>query len=342
MNVPASAPPPAPSMRAGARPDHRRGDHARLPDLDLRAGGHREDAASSTRAPATRRAPRWRPASPRWRARRTASPSPPALPPPPACSRSSPGRPRRGRRRPLRRDLPPVREGRGGRMGVTSRYVDARDPAAFEPHLTGADAPGLARDADQPAAAPRDIAAVAAIARAAGVPLVVDNTFATPCLPAAARARRRPRRAQHDQVPGRPLRRRRRRGGHVSDDDCTSACSSTRTPPAACPGPFDAWLTLRGIKTLAVRMRRHCAERPAVASTWTRHPRVERRLYPGPAEHPQHELAARQMRGFGGMVSFALPGGREQARRLRPGGSSSSPSPRAWAASSRSSATRRP
>jgi cystathionine gamma-synthase len=72
----------------------------------------------------------------------------------------------------------------------------------------------------------------------------------------------------------------------------------------AVPGPFDSWLVLRGIKTLAVRMRQHSENARAVAGWLTRHPRVEKVLYPGLADHPGHDIAARQMRDFGGMVSF--------------------------------------
>jgi cystathionine gamma-synthase len=74
----------------------------------------------------------------------------------------------------------------------------------------------------------------------------------------------------------------------------------------AVPGPFDAWLVLRGVKTLAVRMERHCENAVAVAAFLERHPRVERVLYPGLGRHPGHEFAARQMRNFGGMVSFLV------------------------------------
>jgi cystathionine gamma-synthase len=69
------------------------------------------------------------------------------------------------------------------------------------------------------------------------------------------------------------------------------------------PGPFDCWLVLRGIKTLAVRMRRHCENAHSIAGFLSRHPRVEQVLYPGLPTHPGHEIAARQMRDFGGMVS---------------------------------------
>ena len=99
----------------------------------------------------------------------------------------------------------------------------------------------------------------------------------------------------------------------------SSAASSRRTTTAiaeqlaflqkslgAVPGPFDAWLVLRGVKTLAVRMDRHCANAIAVASFLERHPRVERVLYPGLPSHPGHAIAAHQMKNFGGMVSFLL------------------------------------
>jgi cystathionine gamma-synthase len=72
------------------------------------------------------------------------------------------------------------------------------------------------------------------------------------------------------------------------------------------PGPFDCWLVLRGIKTLAVRMRQHCENAHAVAIWLSRHPGVEQVLYPGLPTHPGHEIAARQMRDFGGMISFLV------------------------------------
>jgi cystathionine gamma-synthase len=78
------------------------------------------------------------------------------------------------------------------------------------------------------------------------------------------------------------------------------------------PGPFDAWLVLRGVKTLAVRMRRHCENARTVAEFLEAHPRVERVLYPGLPSHPGHEIAARQMADFGGMISF-LAGSEEEA-----------------------------
>ncbi len=85
----------------------------------------------------------------------------------------------------------------------------------------------------------------------------------------------------------------------------------------AVPGPFDCFLVLRGVKTLAVRMERHCANAARVAEALQGHPGVARVFYPGLVDHPGHELAAAQMRGFGGMVSFTLAGGESDGARRR-------------------------
>ncbi len=87
----------------------------------------------------------------------------------------------------------------------------------------------------------------------------------------------------------------------------------TRNATGAVPGPFDSWLTLRGIKTLAVRMDRHCANAHQVAEMLAAHPAVTRVFYPGLPSHPGHDIAKAQMRGFGGMVSFRVRGGAAQA-----------------------------
>ena len=84
----------------------------------------------------------------------------------------------------------------------------------------------------------------------------------------------------------------------------------------AVAGPFDAWLVLRGIKTLGVRMDRHCTNAERIVDLLTGHPAVSHVLYPGLPEHPGHGIAARQMRGFGGMVSFRLAGGEETALKV--------------------------
>jgi cystathionine beta-lyase/cystathionine gamma-synthase len=148
-----------------------------------------------------------------------------------------------------------------------------------------------------------DIRAAAEAAHAAGALLVVDNTFATPYL-------QRPIELDADVVVHSTTK---YLGGH---SDVVGGFAATSDPTVAerlyflqkslgaVPGPFDSWLVLRGLKTLALRMRKHCENATAVASWLARHPRVERVLYPGLPTHPGHAIAARQMRDFGGMVSF--------------------------------------
>jgi len=179
-----------------------------------------------------------------------------------------------------------------------------------------------------------DIGALAEVAHAADALLVVDNTFATPYLqtPLALGADVVVHsttkyvgghsdvvggalvvgpRVGHGGPAGEPVA---LPGGRPAPDGGTSLADAVRfhqNASGAVAGPFDAWLTLRGLKTLAVRMDRHCANAAAVASFLDEHPRVTQVLYPGLESHPGHELAARQMRGFGGMVSFRV--GSEEA-----------------------------
>jgi cystathionine gamma-synthase len=97
-------------------------------------------------------------------------------------------------------------------------------------------------------------------------------------------------------------------GGFVATNDPTVAerLYFLQKSLGAVPGPFDSWLVLRGIKTLAVRMRQHCKNAHAIAGWLSRHPRVEQVLYPGLPTHPGHAIAARQMRDFGGMISILV------------------------------------
>ncbi|MEO5633173.1 cystathionine gamma-synthase [Gaiella sp.] len=150
-----------------------------------------------------------------------------------------------------------------------------------------------------------DIRAAADAAHAAGALLVVDNTFATPYL-------QQPLELGADIVVHSTTK---YLGGH---SDVVGGFAATNDPTiserlrflqkslGAVPGPFDAWLVLRGLKTLAVRMRQHCDNARAVVAFLQDHPAVIDVLYPGLPHHPGHELAARQMRDFGGMVSFLL------------------------------------
>ncbi|HUA23936.1 MAG TPA: PLP-dependent aspartate aminotransferase family protein [Steroidobacteraceae bacterium] len=162
-----------------------------------------------------------------------------------------------------------------------------------------------------------DLAAVAAIARSKGLISVCDNTFATPFV-------QRPLEHGFDIVVHSTTK---YLNGH---SDCVGGAAIVRTDSplterlgylqnavGAVSGPFDSFLTLRGIKTLALRMERHCANALAVAQFLASHPKVERVNYPGLTSHPQHALARRQMTGgYGGIVTAVLKGTIDDARRM--------------------------
>ncbi|MFE9743496.1 cystathionine gamma-synthase [Saccharothrix saharensis] len=160
-----------------------------------------------------------------------------------------------------------------------------------------------------------DIALLAQVAHSAGARLVVDNTFASPYLQS-------PLELGADVVLHSTTK---YVGGHsdviggalvTSDDDLDAQFGFLQNGAGAVPGPFDAWLTLRGIKTLEVRMEKHSDNAEKVVEALVRHPKVTRVYYPGLPEHPGHEVAAKQMRRFGGMISFSVEGGEEAALRV--------------------------
>jgi cystathionine gamma-synthase len=160
-----------------------------------------------------------------------------------------------------------------------------------------------------------DIAALAEIGHAAGALVVVDNTFASPYL-------QQPLSLGADVVAYSTTK---YLGGHsdvvggaivLKDQALADQVQFLQFGAGAISSPFDAWLTIRGIKTLAVRMERHSQNAQAVAEALVEHPAVERVFYPGLADHPGHDVASRQMRGFGGMLSVALAGGPEAAKRF--------------------------
>jgi cystathionine gamma-synthase len=160
-----------------------------------------------------------------------------------------------------------------------------------------------------------DIAAVAAVAHAHGAMVVVDNTFATPYL-------QQPLALGADVVVHSATK---YLGGHsdviggcvaTSDPDVADRVAFLQKSTGGVPSPFDCFLVLRGIKTLAVRMERHCANARAVAEMLDGHPAVDRVCYPGLPAHPGHDVAQRQMHDFGGMVSFVAAGGEDAALRI--------------------------
>ena len=196
-------------------------------------------------------------------------------------------------------------------------FVDLSDPTALEGALRPDTRLIWVETPTNPLLKLVDLSAVAAVARRRGVLTVCDNTFATPYL-------QRPLEHGFDLVLHSTTK---FLNGH-SDSIGGAAVVRAGAPElaerlgylqnalGAVPGPFDSFLTLRGIKTLALRMERHCANALAIAQFLEAHPGIERVHYPGLASHPQHALAVRQMRGgYGGIVTAVLRGGRPAARR---------------------------
>lgn len=157
-----------------------------------------------------------------------------------------------------------------------------------------------------------DIAQLSDLAHTRGARVAVDNTFASPALqtPLALGAdivvhSTTKYIGGHSDVVGGAL--------VVADDELSEQLKYHQNAMGAVAGPFDAWLTLRGAKTLGVRMDRHCSNAMAVAQMLQGHRSVEQVIYPGLPTHEQHDLASKQMRGYGGMVSFLVTGGEEAA-----------------------------
>ncbi|MEU5610867.1 cystathionine gamma-synthase [Streptomyces sparsogenes] len=198
------------------------------------------------------------------------------------------------------------------RWGVEWSVADTSDPAAVRAELRPRTKVIWVETPSNPLLGITDIAAVADIARAAGARLVVDNTFASPYL-------QQPLALGADVVVHSTTK---YMGGHsdvvggalvVSDPDLGDELAFHQNAMGAVAGPFDSWLVLRGIKTLAVRMDRHSANATRVAELLVAHPKVTEVYYPGLAGHAGHEVAAKQMRAFGGMVSFRVAGGEQAA-----------------------------
>jgi cystathionine gamma-synthase len=197
--------------------------------------------------------------------------------------------------------------------GVSYRPVAMSDPAAVRAALAERPARLVwVETPTNPLLGIADIAALAQLCHEAGAMLVVDNTFASPYL-------QQPLALGADAVVHSTTK---YIGGHsdvvggaviVADSALGEKLYFVRNAVGSAPGPFDAWLTLRGAKTLAVRMDRHCQNAQRVADMLAGHPRVSQVFYPGLPSHPGHEVAAKQMRGFGGMVSFRVRGGAGEA-----------------------------
>jgi len=197
--------------------------------------------------------------------------------------------------------------------GVSYRPVPMSDPASVRGALRDRPARVIwVETPTNPLLSVADIAALAQIAHEAGALLVVDNTFASPYL-------QQPLALGADVVAHSTTK---YIGGHsdvvggaliVAAADLAEKIAYIQNATGAAAAPFDAWLTLRGAKTLGVRMDRHCQNAQRVADLLAAHPAVTEVFYPGLASHPGHEVAAKQMRGFGGIVSFRSAGGEAEA-----------------------------
>jgi cystathionine gamma-lyase len=195
--------------------------------------------------------------------------------------------------------------------GLVSRYTEDASPAGFARILTPATKLVWLETPTNPMLQILDIAAIAKMAHNVGAKLAVDNTFASPYL-------QQPLRLGADLVVHSTTK---YLGGHsdvvggaiVGDAEIMQPIAFYQNAAGAVAGPFDSWLTLRGIKTLAVRMERHCSNARQLATWLAEHPQVEKVYYPGLPSHPGHAIAARQMRDFGGMISVRLKGGKAPA-----------------------------
>ena len=200
------------------------------------------------------------------------------------------------------------------RLGIEFTYVDSGNPVAVQEALRPNTKLVHVETPTNPMMRVCDIAATAEIAHAGGALLSVDNTFASPYnqrplehgADFSVHSSTKYVNGHSDVIGGIVA---------VKDEGLADELIFIRKSTGAVPGPMDCWLTLRGLKTLHVRMRQHNANGTAVAKYLEAHPKVDRVLYPGLPSHPQHDLAARQMEGFTGMVSVDV-GTLERAKAL--------------------------
>ena len=199
--------------------------------------------------------------------------------------------------------------------GCEFSFVDMTDIAALEDALRGNTRMLWVESPSNPLLKIVDFAAIARLVESRDILVVTDNTFATPCL-------QRPLELGCDIVMHSATK---FINGHsdiiggiaiTNDADLAERLAYLHNSIGAIAGPFDSFLALRGIKTLDVRMERHCRNAARIAAWLEQNPRVESVLYPGLASHPQHELARAQMSDFGGIVTFFIKGGLEDARRF--------------------------
>lgn len=197
-------------------------------------------------------------------------------------------------------------------FGIDATFIDMTEPSRIAPAMRPSTRLVWIETPSNPMLKVLDIAAIAEVTRARGVPLAVDNTFATPMLQRplelgatlVVHSTTKYLNGHSDVVGGAVM---------TSDDALADKLHFLQKAVGAVPSPFDCYLVLRGLKTLAVRMKRHVESAREVADWLAAHPKVSRVRYPGLPSHEGHELAARQMKGPGGMISFDLDGSLAQA-----------------------------
>ncbi|HJR74939.1 MAG TPA: cystathionine gamma-synthase [Luteimonas sp.] len=200
--------------------------------------------------------------------------------------------------------------------GLDFSFVDLTDPAAFEAAIRPETKMVWVETPTNPMLKIVDLAAISAIAKKHGLLMVVDNTFASPILQRpieygadiVVHSATKYLNGHSDMVGGMAV---------VRDDaELAEKMAFLQNSIGAVQGPFDSFLALRGLKTLHLRMKAHCENAMALAEWLQSRPQIEKVIYPGLVSHPQHALAKRQMDGFGGIISIALKGGFEAAKRL--------------------------
>jgi cystathionine beta-lyase/cystathionine gamma-synthase len=198
--------------------------------------------------------------------------------------------------------------------GLGARYTDESSPAAFESIISPKTKLVWIETPTNPLLQILDIAAIAEVTHKLGAKLVVDNTFASPYLQQPLKLgadivvhSTTKYLSGHSDVVG---------GAVVGPRELLEPVKFYQNAAGGVPGPFDCFLTLRGLKTLAVRMDRHGSNAAELAGWLTKHPAVDKVFYPGLPDHPGYVVARRQMKNFGGMISLKLKGGSDAAKRF--------------------------
>ncbi len=200
-------------------------------------------------------------------------------------------------------------------FNIKFTYVDGTDPKNFEAAITPKTKLIWLETPTNPLLRLSDINAISQIAKTKNIIMAVDNTFASPYF-------QKPLDLGVDIVVHSTTK---YIGGHsdviggaviINNSELYTQVKFYQNAVGAVPGAFDSWLLLRGIKTLAVRMKKHAENAITIAEFLEKHSKIKKVNYPGLKSHPQHDLAKKQMSGFGGMISFEIKGGKEEAKKI--------------------------